>query len=149
MLRAPSDEEQQRMVDILPLLRPFLGFNQDHFANLIGLTYSTISRIENNQVKLGATRYFAIRYVALLRIREEPDLTRVANIILQAFITRRKSFTDEDRAELMKQAKKGADFISSNKITPDLVEKAQSFVMAHMEEYKRRKWENETPLSGD
>ena len=102
-----TEEEIQRLDEILLLVRGAVGWTAQEFGDRIGVTRQTINNLETHRRNCHLTKiqYIAIRSVLDEEMEKHPKETEMLRVILDAFVDRPEKYKDEDRMEMYKKAR--------------------------------------------
>ena len=102
-----TNEEINRLDEILLLVRASVGWTAQEFGDKIGVTRQTINNLETHRRNTHLTKiqYIAIRSVLDEEIETHKKDTEMLRTILDAFVDRPEKYTDEARMEMYKKAR--------------------------------------------
>lgn len=79
-----DETTREKLRSNLYIIRIMAGWSADHFANLLGITRSTVSKLENTENKMSVIQYLAIRKLIDEEIKDNDNLPleRTMNILV-------------------------------------------------------------------
>ena len=100
-------DEIARLQQHLPLIRSCAGWTAAVLGEKLGVKRQTISTIEQGEEKYKMTRmqYLAIRKVLDDEIAASKDETQMLYIVLDALVDHPEKYTDDERTEILGNAK--------------------------------------------
>ena len=100
-------DEVSRLQRHLPLIRSCAGWTAAVLGEKLGVKRQTISTIEQGEEKYKMTRiqYLAIRKVLDDEIAASKDETQMLHIVLDAVVDNPEKYTNEERTEILSNAK--------------------------------------------
>ncbi len=96
-----TNEEMQRLGEVLSLCRQCRGWSTEEFASQIGVTRQTVNNLESGRGKLSKTQYMAIRCLFDDEMELHPEETAMLKTLLDACVDHPENYDDEKRREII------------------------------------------------
>ncbi|MBQ7250267.1 MAG: helix-turn-helix domain-containing protein [Bacilli bacterium] len=95
-----TNEEIERLGEVLSLARQSLGWSTEELAQQIGVTRQTINNLESGRGKLSKTQYMAIRCLFDDEIELHPDETEMLKTLLEICVDNPDKYDDEAKKKI-------------------------------------------------
>ena len=95
-----TNEEIERLGEVLSLARQSLGWSTEELATQIGVTRQTVNNLESGRGKLSKTQYMAIRCLFDDEIEQHPDETKMLKDLLEICVDNPDAYDEEAKKKI-------------------------------------------------